>query len=99
MKGCFLFICLSFSLSCFAHPSLDTIQSKKNNKVRNFVIVGSLTYGAALYGLNELWYKDFPRQDFHFFNDNTQWKQVDKIGHFYSAYHLSRGGEAIFRVL
>ncbi|GAB4126632.1 MAG: DUF2279 domain-containing protein [Raineya sp.] len=40
--------------------------------------------------LNEAWYKNQPRTSFHFFNDNPQWKQIDKIGHAYSAYHFSR---------
>ena len=29
-------------------------------------------------------------QRFQFFNDGAQWKQVDKAGHFYSAFHLSQ---------
>lgn len=41
-------------------------------------------------GLNELWYKDYPRSGFHFFNDNHQWLQVDKIGHAMTAYYISK---------
>jgi len=40
-------------------------------------------------GLNEAWYKNEPQEAFHFFNDNSEWKQVDKIGHFYSAFYVS----------
>lgn len=40
--------------------------------------------------LNELWYKDYPRSKFHTFNDNDEWLQMDKAGHAFSAYALSR---------
>jgi hypothetical protein len=41
-------------------------------------------------GLNILWYKDYPKTDFHFFNDNNEWLQMDKIGHGYSTYYISK---------
>lgn len=57
------------------------------------VYVGeSVVFGAALIGLNQLWYKDYPKSNFHFINDNNQWLQMDKVGHFYSTYHLGRVG-------
>jgi hypothetical protein len=40
-------------------------------------------------GLNELWYSQSPRQSFHFFNDASEWKQVDKVGHFLSTFQVS----------
>ena len=55
-----------------------------------------VAYGAALIGLNEAWYKEQGKRDFHFFNDWSQWNQVDKIGHAYSAYQLSRIGKQLF---
>jgi uncharacterized protein YfiM (DUF2279 family) len=56
-------------------------------------------YGAALYGLGHAWYAEDEQTQFHFFNDNAQWNQVDKYGHAYSAYQLSRFGAAGFRML
>jgi Predicted periplasmic lipoprotein (DUF2279) len=38
--------------------------------------------------LNQLWYADYPKSDFHFINDNNEWLQIDKLGHLFSAYHL-----------
>jgi hypothetical protein len=32
----------------------------------------------ALVGLNQLWYADYARSDFHFINDNAEWLQMDK---------------------
>ena len=46
--------------------------------------------GGALIGLNQLWYKDYPRSGFHFKNDNSDWKQMDKVGHFMTSYYLGK---------
>lgn len=46
--------------------------------------------GGALLGLNQLWYADYPKTDFHIINDNAEWEQMDKIGHVYSSYNLGR---------
>ena len=46
----------------------------------------------TLFGLNQLWYADYPRSAFHFINDNSQWLQMDKAGHVFSSYHLGRLG-------
>jgi uncharacterized protein YfiM (DUF2279 family) len=67
-----------------------------NKKRLNIVLVGTgVAYGASLYALNEAWYKK-QRTSFHFFDDNAQWNQVDKAGHFYSSYQLSRAGKELF---
>ncbi len=52
---------------------------------------------ATLIGLNELWYKDYPRSGFHFFNDNAEWLGMDKWGHAYTAYQTSHLGYAVLR--
>jgi hypothetical protein len=47
---------------------------------------------AALTALSQTWYNDYPRRSFHFIDDNAQWLQMDKVGHFYSSYQLGRLG-------
>lgn len=75
-------------------PASDSLatDSVDQKKVRQVALVAAGVYGVALYGLNEAWYDDFPRSGFHFFNDNAEWKQLDKVGHFYSAFHISSTG-------
>jgi hypothetical protein len=46
-----------------------------------------------------LWYSGDDRTSFHFFNDNAEWKQVDKFGHFYTAFHISHGTSRVLRGL
>lgn len=67
------------------NEEIDSSQIYLNR--RKGLFIGSVvTYGASMYGLNALWYKNYPRGPFHFQSDNHQWLQVDKVGHFYSAY-------------
>ena len=54
-------------------------------------IGGTVVYGATLAGLSHLWYSDSESQSFRFFNDNTEWNQVDKVGHFFSSFYFSYG--------
>ncbi len=70
-----------------AQTYADSLHSKR---LRTILIAEGVAYGGLLFGLNELWYKGEARTRFHFFNDNKEWQQVDKAGHTYSTYHLSR---------
>jgi uncharacterized protein YfiM (DUF2279 family) len=36
-----------------------------------------------------VWYEGSERQSFRFFNDNAEWKQLDKAGHFYASWQIS----------
>ncbi|MCW3085505.1 MAG: hypothetical protein JWP12_2871 [Bacteroidetes bacterium] len=64
------------------------------NKKRLAIVLSSeaVLYGGSLYGLNTLWYKDYPRSAFHFFNDNDEWLQMDKVGHMTTSYYIGRVG-------
>lgn len=54
-------------------------------------------YTGTLLVLNHMWYRDFPRSSFHFHDDLTDWKQMDKGGHITAGYHLSRLSYKSFR--
>lgn len=82
-------VCFSQSkFNQFLTPS-DSLHSSRKTKV---YIAESIVLGGTLLGLNQLWYKDYPKSSFHFINDNKEWMQMDKIGHMYSSYHLGRVG-------
>ena len=72
----------------FLTPS-DTLNKKRQNTV---IVTEATLASVTLLGLNQLWYADYPRSNFHFINDNDEWLQMDKVGHMYSAYHLGRFG-------
>ena len=55
------------------------------------------TYAIGMAGLYAAWYKDYPQSAFHSFNDNAEWKGMDKIGHAYSAYAESKASMELWR--
>ena len=64
-----------------------------NKKKRNILLISEATaYTVALVGLNQLWYADYPKSDFHFINDNGEWLQMDKMGHISSSYYTGVAG-------
>ncbi|WP_044398722.1 DUF2279 domain-containing protein [Lacinutrix sp. Hel_I_90] len=72
----------------FFKPS-DTLNSKR----RNAVVISKATLGGlTLLALNQFWYTDYERSKFHTVNDNSDWLQLDKLGHTFSAYQLGRLG-------
>ncbi|MAY83693.1 MAG: DUF2279 domain-containing protein [Flavobacteriales bacterium] len=88
-------ICLLFPLLSNAQLT-DSTQIDFQKRKRILWTGTSVLYAGTLYGLNQLWYKDYPRSDFHFFNDNQQWLGVDKVGHVYSAYVSATTGIKAF---
>ena len=57
---------------------------------------GGLWAGTIL-GLQFVWYKDFPKTDFHSFDDGHEWQQMDKVGHVATAFYISRVSNGAFR--
>jgi hypothetical protein len=80
-----LFLLIPF-VAC-AQPVDSTVINKKRLHV--LTIGGTAGYATALVGLSHLWYADTESQSFRFFNDNAEWKQIDKVGHFFSGFYFS----------
>jgi thioredoxin-related protein len=75
----------------------QTNDSVDKSKLRTVLITEGALYGGSLFALNNLWYKDYPRSSFHFFNDNDEWLQMDKIGHASTGYLTGRFGYELFK--
>jgi hypothetical protein len=75
----------------------DSSYRYNKKRVRLVTIANIVGYGGALIALNAAWYSQFPRSGFHFFNDDAEWLQVDKIGHIYSAYSESLASMELWR--
>jgi uncharacterized protein YfiM (DUF2279 family) len=96
-KGwCFLIFFLIGFQAVFGQNKMDSFLKSSdslNIKRQNTVIISEAVLSSGtLIGLNQLWYADYPKSDFHFINDNSEWLQMDKVGHFFSSYHLGRFG-------
>jgi hypothetical protein len=63
------------------------------HKGRFWRLTGGTTavYGLVSVGLYNAWYKGYPQSSFHLFNDLGEWKEIDKTGHFLTAYNMTRG--------
>lgn len=60
----------------------------------NRLALAATAHGAIWIGsyflLDQAWYKNYPREPFHFYNDNREWNQMDKGGHIWTTYQMSR---------
>ncbi len=74
----------------------DSTQLNKA-RLKTVLYTSGIVYSSGLIGLNELWYKKEPRSGFHFFNDNKEWQQLDKLGHAYTAFNQSLLGVKLMK--
>lgn len=84
---CFLII--AGLLPALAQGDSTTLNAKRLAIVSG---AGAAVYVGGMAGLYSLWYADYPQSDFHFFNDNNEWLQMDKMGHTFSAYYIGKLG-------
>jgi len=76
------------------------INSLDEKSRRNVAIVGGTIgglYAVSMTGLYFAWYADYPQSDFHFYNDNAEWLQMDKMGHAATSYIVGMLGYEAFR--
>ncbi len=82
------FICHFSSYLCsqenlkFIVPS-DSFNQQRFNSALTFT---GVTYLGFSIGLYNIWYRKYEQSPIHFFNDWNEWNNMDKMGHFYSAY-------------
>ena len=97
MKRLLLAILLFFTvLSASAQDTLrDNSRVRRNVKI----VLGTeaALYAASVTGLYFVWYADYPQSSFHFFNDNAEWLQMDKLGHGTTSYLVGSFGYELLR--
>jgi uncharacterized protein YfiM (DUF2279 family) len=82
-----------------AQASYNELPDKPNdtvtlNKHRLYGIMSGFTiaYSGSLVALHYAWYRHDARSSFYFHDDFHDWNQMDKAGHFWTAFHQSRLG-------
>jgi len=73
----------------------QTTITADSNQVHKGRLIGVSSLAATAYiggmtGLYYLWYQGYERSSFHTINDSKAWLQVDKFGHTFSTYQMSR---------
>ncbi|WP_245964621.1 DUF2279 domain-containing protein [Rufibacter immobilis] len=105
-KGCFLpaLLCLLAGVPQAARAQSTYIYETSPDSVNEFskrlpylAAGATAVYVGGLALLNHAWYQDKERSSFHWFNDAHEWKQKDKAGHFWGAFHESRLGVDLLR--
>ena len=71
---------------------IDSVTTINSTRLKTVIIGSTVAYTGIIIGLSSVWYSQYDKQEFQFFNDAGEWKQVDKVGHFYSAFQLSSIG-------
>ena len=69
------------------------------HKKRLALVLGSqgVAYGTMIAVLYQAWYKNYPQSKFHWFDDNDEWLQMDKIGHATTAAYFGKFGYEFYR--
>ena len=80
------FLLVAATMKSRAQADSTSVNRKQLNTL---IIASSIGYTGGLVALNHVWYKNTERQSFRFFNDNAEWKQMDKAGHFFASFYLS----------
>lgn len=89
-KYCLLLPAFCFCLSTLSAQEFFKPSPQYNpGRVNGTIIVESAIGTIVTIGLNYLWYKKFPHSRFHYFNDNNEWLNVDKVGHATTAYNIA----------
>jgi hypothetical protein len=79
---------IAISLGTTAFAQQDSLHQNKKRE-RAVIIGSSLAYSGSMVALSAAWYNQNNSQSFRFFNDAREWKQLDKLGHTYSAFQLT----------
>lgn len=70
----------------FLHDFIATTDTFNSNRLGLVLGAEGTIYTGAVVALYQYWYKNYPSEPFHFFNDNEEWLQMDKAGHVFTAY-------------
>lgn len=87
----------SYAQDTLNHSFLSN--SAEFNPKRTAFVLGTemICYSGTMWALGNLWYKDYPKSRFHWFNDNQEWLQMDKIGHATTAYYIGKAGMDVLK--
>jgi hypothetical protein len=87
-----IFVCFFSNKGVTQYSTINDSSQVNKTRLHLIITTETMAFGGSLYLLNNLWYKDFPRSTFHFFNDNSEWLQMDKFGHIATSYNIGELG-------
>ena len=96
MRLFYVFLILLLNNNLFS-TNFSVNLKEKNKKINQLILYEVGTYSLGLVAMNELWYKNYPKSNFHFINDNSSWLQMDKMGHIATSYYSGVNGIKLYR--
>lgn len=97
MRFILIFIALNVFGPLRSQTAKDSIESVFSSQRFTLATTGiGLTSIGSIYGLNKLWYSNENQSSFHLFNDSKNWMQMDKMGHAFTVYHLTRSLKEVY---
>ncbi len=72
----------------------DTLHKKR---LRCVLVSQGAIFAGTLGILYQAWYKNYPMNGFHWFDDGGEWLQMDKIGHATTSAYLGKWGYEFYR--
>lgn len=99
LKKCFLGLFLLLAIPFFVKGQSFFENADTINKPR-LITLSTLTgagWAGSMSGLYFVWYANYPKSKFHFFDDSKEWLQMDKIGHGFTAYQVADKMAALYR--
>ena len=86
-------------LGVLSASAQDTLVDKARVRRNVGIVLGTeaVLYAGSMTGLYFAWYADYPQSNFHFYNDNAEWLQMDKFGHGVTSYLVGSFGYEMLR--
>lgn len=96
-KSCLFYLLLFYFINTteaqsFTNAPDTLLPQQKRDRLLGLSVGFAAGYTSGMIILHQAWYKYDNRTNFHFFNDNRHWNQMDKAGHFWATFHQSRLG-------
>lgn len=83
-------ICIgTMATSTHAQRFLEPADSLNKNRIIGVSATGGAGWIGSIAALQFVWYKNFEKSKFHFFDDSHEWGQMDKMGHLYTSWQVA----------
>jgi uncharacterized protein YfiM (DUF2279 family) len=85
-----LVLLLFFNYISYSQDFLENSPKLNIKRTLGTSVLNVGLWSGSIGGLYFVWYKGFPKSNFHSFDDSQEWQQMDKIGHLTTSYQLAR---------
>ncbi len=93
-------IAILLILSVLSVSAQDTLVDQANVRRNVKIVIGTeaALYATSMTALYYAWYAGYNQSSFHFYNDDAEWMQMDKMGHAATAYRVGHIGYDALRI-